>query len=224
MRRKGTYAHRRAVKGHENTERWLVSYADFITLLFGLFVVMFAVSLNDKNNARAVSESIKKALTSGGLTAATKTKPQLAPAYETLQQQLSGEIAGGSIRLSMDGRGLIVSLEAGSFFPSAAADINPDAYASVAKVADVIGKLPNSIRLEGHTDSQPIRNGRFQSNWELSASRSIAMLRLLSERFGVDTKRMSVAGFADTQSIESNATEIGRIHNRRVDIVILNAA
>lgn len=212
---------RRPAKAAENTERWLVSYADFITLLFGLFIVLFAVSQNDKNNARAVSESIKKALTDGGLGAA-KAKPELASAYETLQEELKNEVAGGSVRLSMDKRGLVISLEAGSFFPSAAADISVDAYPAVAKVATVLAKLPNTIRLEGHTDSQPIRNGRFQSNWELSASRSIAMLRVLSEKFGIDSKRMSIAGYADTQSLESNETESGRIHNRRVDIVVLN--
>ena len=87
----------------------------------------------------------------------------------------------------------------------------------------MIGKLPNVIRLEGHTDSQPIRSGRFQSNWELSASRSIAMLRLLNERYGIDSNRMSIAGYADTHSVDSNETETGRVRNRRVDIVILNA-
>ena len=212
---------RRAAKPAENTERWLVSYADFITLLFGLFIVLFAVSQADKNNAKAVSESIKKALANGGLPA--KQKPELAPEYETLQKDLQSEIAGGSVRLSMDGRGLVISLEAGSFFPSATAEISPEAYPAVAKVAGVIGKLPNAIRLEGHTDSQPIRSGRFQSNWELSASRSIAMLRLLNERFGIDSKRMSIAGYADTHSVDSNETETGRVRNRRVDIVILNA-
>lgn len=214
---------RRTAKPAENTERWLVSYADFITLLFGLFVVMFAVSLNDKNNAKAVSDSIKKALNNGGISA-PQTRPELAPALENLQSELKNEVAAGSVRLSLDHRGLVISLEAGSFFPSAGADIAPEAYLAVAKVAGVLAKLNNPMRLEGHTDSQPIRNSRFQSNWELSASRSIAMLRLLNERFGIDSKRMSIAGYADNQALESNETENGRIHNRRVDIVVLNGS
>ncbi len=213
---------RRTAASTENTDRWLVSYADFVTLLFAFFVVMFAVSQADKNNAQAVSESIKKALKNGGVTAAPRAKPALAPAFEALKEDLKTEIAGGGVRVSLDRRGLVISLEAGSFFPSAAAEISPDAYPAVAKVANVLNALPNAIRLEGHTDSQPISNGRFQSNWELSASRSIAMLRLLHERFGIDIKRMSISGYADNQSLDSNDTETGRVHNRRVDIVVIN--
>jgi chemotaxis protein MotB len=78
------------------------------------------------------------------------------------------------------------------------------------------------LRLEGHTDSVPINTARFQSNWELSAARSIAVLRLLNERFGVANSRMAIVGYADTISIDSNETEQGRRHNRRVDIVVVS--
>ena len=78
------------------------------------------------------------------------------------------------------------------------------------------------MRLEGHTDSVPIHNSRFRNNWELSAARSIAMLELLSARFDIPPERLAVAGYADTAPVESNDSEQGRAHNRRVDIVILN--
>jgi chemotaxis protein MotB len=78
------------------------------------------------------------------------------------------------------------------------------------------------VRLEGHTDAVPIHNSRFRNNWELSAARSIAMLELLSVRFDIAPERMAIAGYADTVPVESNDTEQGRAHNRRVDIVILN--
>ena len=212
---------RRTVPVTENTDRWLVSYADFITLLFAFFVVMFAVSQADKNGAKAVSESIKKALASGGRSAPV-TKPALTVPFEALQQDLKSEVENGSVRLALEHRGLVISLEAGAFFPSGAAEIDPAAYAAVEKVVSVIGKLPNSIHLEGHTDSRPIKNSRFQSNWELSASRSIAMLRLLNEHFGIDIRRMSIAGYADNQAIDSNTTDGGPGSNRRVDIVLDN--
>jgi chemotaxis protein MotB len=89
-------------------------------------------------------------------------------------------------------------------------------------VALAVAKLPNPVRLEGHTDSVPIHNSRFRSNWELSAARSIAMLELLTGRFGIPRERMAVAGYAETAPVESNETETGRARNRRVDIVILN--
>jgi chemotaxis protein MotB len=83
-------------------------------------------------------------------------------------------------------------------------------------------KVPNPVRLEGHTDAMPIRTLRFRSNWELSTARSIALMEILSNRFGVPHERMSVAGYADTAPIDSNDTPEGRAHNRRVDIVLLN--
>jgi chemotaxis protein MotB len=68
----------------------------------------------------------------------------------------------------------------------------------------------------------PIRTARFRSNWELSAARSIALLELLSTRFGVPRTRMSIAGYAESAPVASNDTEVGRARNRRADIVILN--
>jgi len=96
------------------------------------------------------------------------------------------------------------------------------AYEGLEKVAGAINKIPNPVRLEGHTDSLPIRTARFHSNWELSATRSIALLELLSTRFGVSRQRMSIAGYADSAPIASHETEEGRARNRRADIVILN--
>jgi chemotaxis protein MotB len=87
-----------------------------------------------------------------------------------------------------------------------------------------LNQLPNSLRLEGHTDSLPISNVRFRSNWELSAARSIAMLRTLNERYRVERSRMAVVGYADTYAASSNTSEEGRQRNRRVDIVIVSDA
>ena len=84
--------------------------------------------------------------------------------------------------------------------------------------------LPNPVRLEGHTDSVPIRNSRFRSNWELSAARSISVLQLLRDRFAVPESRMAIIGYADTVAMDTNATDAGRARNRRVDLTILNAA
>jgi chemotaxis protein MotB len=80
----------------------------------------------------------------------------------------------------------------------------------------------NPVRLEGHTDSNPIKTARFRSNWELSAARAIAVMEILNERFDLPPERLSVAGYADTAPVASNDTEAGRARNRRVDIILLN--
>ena len=93
----------------------------------------------------------------------------------------------------------------------------------IEKIVAVIGPLHNPLRLEGHTDSIPIHNARFQSNWELSTARGIAMLETLRQRYHVPSERMSVAGFAENAPADTNETAEGRMHNRRVDVVVLSA-
>lgn len=237
----------------ENHERWLVSYADFITLLFALFVVLFASTRSDKTRVKAVSQAIENALKNGTMSSAisnrvntpsrdkptskslppdqaAKNTPEAAAAVQdlskpldVLKSTLQEEVGNGSVRLALEGRGLVIELEAGAFFPSGGATLGSGAYPTVKKVAAVLNTLPNALRLEGHTDSLPINNARFQSNWELSAARSIAMLRFLNEQFSVATERMAIVGYADTEAIDSNETEAGRERNRRVDIVILSS-
>ncbi len=91
------------------------------------------------------------------------------------------------------------------------------------KLAELIATLPNSIQLEGHTDSIPIHNARFKSNWELSCARAIAVLETFCGTFQLNRQRFSVVGRADTVPIDSNETPEGRARNRRVDVVILNS-
>ncbi|MCX6624162.1 MAG: OmpA family protein [Acidobacteria bacterium] len=95
-------------------------------------------------------------------------------------------------------------------------------YSIVERLAAVLKAIPNPIRLEGHTDAVPIHTARFQSNWELSAARGISMLRLLTEKFGIQTERCAVVGYAETAPVVSNDSEEGRGQNRRVDVVIVS--
>jgi chemotaxis protein MotB len=87
----------------------------------------------------------------------------------------------------------------------------------------VVQSIPNQVRLEGYTDSIPIHNSHFRNNWELSAARGIAMLELLCDRYQIDPARLSVAGYGENSPSDSNQTEEGRAHNRRVDLVLLSA-
>ena len=239
---------------HENHERWLVSYADFITLLFAFFVVMFASSQGDKGKAQQVSDGVKKALEGENISTLVaavlngpREKPgkdkikvpevaaprtvedrreqqlaELMPSLRVLSSELSEEIKKGEIQISMTDRGLVVSFAQAALFPSGEDLIAAGAYESIGKVAAAITRLPNPVRLEGHTDARPINTARFHSNWDLSSSRAIALLKILTERFGVPTGKMSVAGYADTAPLASNDTEEGRSRNRRVDIIVLN--
>jgi chemotaxis protein MotB len=248
-------ARRVKTHSHENHERWLISYADFITLLFAFFVVMFASSHADKKKAKEVSASVKEAIEQGSMPKALmdllgrKRPPEtddartagdasaaeiqkqdpaltamaeLVPSLEQLTDSLKSEIHSGKVSINMEPRGLVVSLKEAAFFPPAGDSIEAEAYPIIGKIADSALKLPNKILLEGHTDSTPINNGRFRSNWDLSAARAIAMLNVLAERFEVARERMSVSGYADNVPVSENETVEGRKKNRRVDVVFLN--
>ena len=240
---------RKHEEAHENHERWLVSYADFITLMFAFFVVMFATSQADKAKTKAVSEAVSKALKEdkfseqvlnvigSGKPASSKavkadvtlTKPsddpklpELTPSLKQLTSALQEDIKAGRIQVDLMPRGLVISLKEGAFFGPGNADINKERHGSIAKLARIIQMLPNPVRLEGHTDSNPISNSRYRNNWELSAARSIAVLEVLRDRHGLPQSRMAIVGYADTVASESNQTEAGRAKNRRVDITVLN--
>ena len=241
---------------HQNHERWLVSSADFITLLFAFFVVMYATAQTDKTKARLVSESVRDALEHGQLTSAitgiikhTKVAPDgkgdsrlnpaepppppakappvsqadLAKSLDTLNRGLEAEVKSGKVVLNLDRRGLVVSMREAAFFASGDDAVNGASLTILEKIARVIAALPNPVRLEGHTDAVPIHNSRFRSNWELSTARSIALLELLRQQYQVPAERMSVAGFAENAPADTNETEQGRAHNRRVDLVVLSA-
>ena len=240
----------------ENHERWLVSYADLVTLLFAFFVVLFASAQTDHTRAKQLSEGVEKALRSGstppniaailGGTIEDKGRgnamwrgpapPPSAPLQKEaepplqdltatvalLRVRLQTEIKEGSVDIRVEKRGVIIGLNSAIFFSTGDDTIDPSAYRTLNEVGSILNRLPNAVRLEGHTDSIPINTTRFPSNWELSASRSIAMLRFFDERHGVARERMAVVGYADTAAIDSNETEKGRQRNRRVDIVIVS--
>jgi chemotaxis protein MotB len=236
---------------HANHERWLVSYADFITLLFAFFVMLYANSQSSQVRMQQISDAFREALSEGRLTHALsrllRNQPEAVPAHDPtvmaaieqdqrppaqtvellpslrqLNETLKKEIASGRLEVRMEKRGLVISLKEATFFPSGGDMVEPSTLPTLEIIALELKKHPNPIRLEGHTDSRPIRTARFRSNWELSAARGISLLEMFSSRFGLDPHRMAIAGFADTAPVADNETEEGRARNRRVDIVVLN--
>jgi chemotaxis protein MotB len=231
----------------ENHERWLVSYADFVTLLFAFFVVMFATSHVDAKRMQQLSEVYSAVLSrdaellqnviakfaaeKAAETAAAAvpearrvlTMAEMKPVKEQVEQRLAALIAGDKIALALTPRGLIISLRESGFFPPGQATFLPGAEDLLSEVGAVIAELPNQpVRMEGHTDNTPIQTVRFPSNWELSTARAIAVLNLMVHKYDIDPHRVSVAGYGERRPIAENASQQGRAKNRRVDIAILS--
>jgi chemotaxis protein MotB len=229
-------------------ERWLVSYADFITLLFAFFVVMFAASQVDKGKIGKLAVAIQLAFQDLGIFPApasripvspegpppsdfpsvadmldTKSISNLVKLQKELAQLLAGEIARGEVALKVGREGLVISLREVGFFDSGSAEVKLKSEPSVARIAKVLEAHPYDVRIEGHTDNVPIHNNRFASNWELSTARATEMTKLFITRYAFPPERLSAAGFGEFHPVAPNATEEGRALNRRVDIIIVAA-
>jgi len=201
----------------ETKDRWLISYADLMTLLLALFIVMYAA--NDKKRAAEIAESFDGQTISGkGILPGAKT-------LETSEKNaplnlLKNPILIEKTTIRKTKRGVVVSLSEAGFFASGNAVIDKKAGDIIALVAKSIRNDDSLIRIEGHTDSAPISTAQYSSNWELSTARASSVLRKLIE-LGIKPKRLSAAGYGGFQPIAKNETPAGRAQNRRVDIVIL---
>jgi len=233
VRRRKGYERRRA--GHD---RWLVSYADFITLLFAFFVVMYSAAQLDKRRAGKLATAIQtaflqhgslppKAAEVGGLSAignpaipVGNTEEAFRLLHGRVAQVLSREIASGDVAIRETPEGLVISLREVGFFDTGSADIRASSLVAFDRLASVLQETSSEIRIEGHTDNVPIRNSRFASNWDLSTARATTAVRLLIVKYKFDPARLSASGYAEYRPIANNFTADGRALNRRVDVVI----
>jgi len=214
----------------DNPDRWVVSYADFITLMFAFFTVMYAVSRVD--NAK-LGEFVGSTRAAFGPRVPAKAKPVpviegIAPVFPAAEQvkrdavrmiEMSG--ASGVVSVRPDDRGLVLSMGEHALFDAGQAQAKPSSEVALAAVAAIIRKAGCKAIVEGHTDSLPISNARYASNWELSTARATSVLAKFLEEHGVLPERVSAAGYAEFRPIATNATPEGRVRNRRVDVVLL---
>ncbi|HTH93655.1 MAG TPA: flagellar motor protein MotD [Rhodocyclaceae bacterium] len=232
---------------HENHERWLVSYADFITLLFAFFVVMYAISSINEGKYRVLSDAINSAFrnipgTTSGATqsvavpqAVPVAKPEAPPPKSDEKRQRNKErlrnmaqqlmttlnplVKRGQVRVIETAQGITLDIDASVLFSPGAATLDEKAVVVLANVGHILAGNDFPIAVEGHTDNVPISNDYFPSNWELSAARAACVVRLFIAN-GVDARLLTASGYADQRPVADNATVTGRQRNRRVSITI----
>lgn len=229
---------------HENHERWLVSYADFITLLFAFFVVMYSVSAVNEGKFRTVSESIKAALNPMHAPQVSNTpfaigdnkpltiQPSLGINREVairkvraVMQSLHDALQYKEVEAVQKRNGeIVITMPESVMFQTGGATLRPDALPLLKAMADVLTELDRHVRVEGHTDNVPMRSAQFTTNWELSAARAVTVVRILSEVYGVPSGHLAALAYADSRPLNGNLTPEERAHNRRVELVILESA
>lgn len=220
---------RRPGDEYDKPDRWVVSYADFITLLFAFFTTMYAISHVDLGKLERFAGSMKSAFNAagsglGGTSVIEGVRP-ITPADLELERIVR---AGFSKFDIIDGitvyrteRGVSVSFEDSILFESGSASIRKDGRVLLDAVAGLIKTTQNMIVIEGHTDNIPIRSVRYGSNWELSAARATSVLQHLVQDYGVRPERLSVSGYGEFRPIATNSTPGGRAKNRRVEIIFV---
>ena len=239
----------RKLEEHQDShERWLVSYADFITLLFAFFVVMYAISSVSEGKYRVLSNSLVAAfrnvtVNASGQTILTdpvtpplprqsvskrnaKAEEQRRQAREKMQRMAQDILAAlgslvneGQVRVTEGPRGLSVEINASVLFAPGDAQLESRAGAALRAVAQVLAPTEYAVTVEGHTDTTPINNAKFPSNWELSVVRASTVVRLFVDA-GVGPARLTATGYGEQRPLVTNDTLDGRARNRRVTITI----
>lgn len=242
-------ARRKYTDEPENHERWLVSYSDFITLLFAFFVVMYAISTLNEGKYRVLSDSLLSAFRSDrvvtaqsiGLAPINRTTAGLPPPrahqpVDLLRRQKEQKMASlaariknalealvrkGDVRLTELPHGIAVEINASLLFAPGQANLEPSSIAALTAVASTLADGDYQVRVEGHTDNIPIASAAYPSNWELSSARASSVVRLFLSA-NVSPARLAAVGYAENRPLESNDSAEGRARNRRVALIILD--
>ena len=225
----------------ENSERWLLTYSDLITLLMIFFVIMYAMSTVDSQKYTQLSSSLNGTFSGTGYiigeempitsppssnsdsstNSDTPTKTQ--EIKEELQIYLETNNLKGKVDMSVEPRGLVITLKENVFFESGSATLLPAYEENILEISQILEQLNNDIVVEGYTDNRPIHTASFSSNWELAAMRAINVIDFLVSKGNIDPSKLSAVSYGEYRPIASNDTEEGRSKNRRIDIVLLSS-
>ncbi|MBN1128578.1 MAG: flagellar motor protein MotB [Chitinispirillaceae bacterium] len=220
----------------DRSERWLLTYADLITLLLIFFIVLYSMSQVDKKKFEAMSQSLAIAFGGVGRGGVLESGRSLIPGDKVYKERLEMQnteqkvrrmIAQkgleGKISTDLGPRGLVISVKDTLLFTVGSADLTGPAREIIQSVSHILEATPNAIRVEGHTDNVPIHTAKFFSNWELSTARATNVLQYFIARGGIAPERLSAAGYGEYKPSAPNTSDRNRALNRRVDIVLLSS-
>ena len=234
-------------KKHEEeaSEAWLLPYSDLMTLLLALFIALFAITQTDQTKITALAQAFSSAFNMGGPSFFNQMGPNVSSqremvatedagnsAYiqenqtlESIQRQLEDYIQQNNLQdqlsTQLEEEGLMIRIKEKALFPSGSADLVPESQRIGPIVAGLLAAIPERVLISGHTDTDPISNARFPSNWELSSTRTMTFMKyLLSINQDLNPARFSAIGYGEYRPIASNDTPEGKQTNRRVEILI----
>mgnify|MGYP000979121807 CR=1 FL=1 len=217
----------------DNSERWLLTYADLITLLMIFFVVMYAMSSIDAQKYQVLSQSLEGALNPTGIGGSGSggtasgggidvIDPELIAAAEEITKLIREKNLQDKVSVSIQERGVVVGLMNTVLFDPGSARIKQEAIPTLVAIGQIANGVHNYIRIEGNTDDVPQSSAQFPSNWELSVIRATEVLKLLIDQSHVAPDKISAVGYGEYRPSVPNTSAENRAKNRKVDIVILS--
>ncbi len=227
MRRK-----RKRPDDEENTDRWLLTYADLITLLLAFFVVMYSMSQIDNKKFGKVSDALNSILKGGTSVLKYQEEPtkngfgllklgKLRMVQQKIEEKFKQLGKNEALQTEITERGLVVHILESTLFDQGSAILKPRAMEVLDLIADLLQGRPNHIRVEGHTDDSPIQTPVYPSNWELSSARATTVVRYMADNYAIPPDRISALGYGMFRPVAPNNSIENRARNRRVDVVIL---
>lgn len=228
---------KKRLEERENHDRWLVSYADFITLLFAFFTALYALSTVSEGKYKILSESLQTAfkpkyagsmgnfrpimdddapLAEGFGAAFSSEYRKLSKTFKELKERRRVSLLYGKSKIT-------IRIEGAKLFQPGSDEFIEDAGPVLDKVAVVLKDMSYSVRIEVHTDNIPINTARFPSNWDFSSARALKILKYFISVHGMDPKKLSALGYGEYRPVSTNNTPGGRSRNRRVDIMVLTS-
>lgn len=233
----------------ENSERWLLTYSDLITLLMIFFVIMYSMSNVDSQKYDSLASSLNTSLSpsfsiiDGGsnnigsgtnsasgnnnFLSSSSLNQEPSPSQEIenkLKTYLESHNLTTQVNLHIEPQGLILSLNETIFFESGKAEVQPKYKQNLLEICEILNTFDNNVVIEGYTDNVPISNSHFKSNWELAAVRAINVVHLFTDEGHIDPSKLSATSYGEYRPIASNDTAEGRSKNRRIDIVLLSSS
>lgn len=230
---------------HENHERYLVTYADLITLLLAFFIILYAMSSVDQNKFDAFSESLsmafhkgtpnivdldgtfnknaRKEVTQEELKTMKEAREsnKLEQAKEKVEKEIQSKNLEENVKVTLDKEGLHIVLKNEILFASGEANVKPEMKNILKQISHIVSTVENPVIISGHTDNFPIRTALYPSNWELSSARAVSVLREMVENNPtLKAERFAASGYGEYHPVAENKTEEGRQQNRRVEILV----
>lgn len=230
--------------------RWLITYADLITLLLAFFIVLYAISRTQQYRFSLIAKALAQEFSSQGSIVGSSPGPsfvsgqsgantasqgvgnvgpsatevrQLNQVEQAVQQAVNQAGLASQVSVTENSVGVVMNFSDALLFPNASAELSPQALALLQGVGLALERVPNQVMVSGYTDNKPIRTAQYPSNWQLSAMRAANVVQVLATVPGAHASHFLLAGFGRYRPVATNSTAAGRAQNRRVNIVVLRS-